>query len=96
MHFFAGTTALASMDSLKTNLWDQSLSKVLISMGSVLFAFLVMAIIAFFRARRFLEPLRVISDYSFKKSDQTITSSDVEKETKPTRIPNVFFFLQQM
>jgi len=90
MHLYAATTALGSMDALSTKLWDQSLSNVLISGFSVLGAFLIMAIMSFFRARSFLEPLRIISNYSSQKSQQTI-NNDADKEIKPIKIPNVFY-----
>lgn len=55
----------------------------------VLGAFILMAVMSFVRARRFLAPLRVISDYANSKNVQTINKGDVEKETKPIKLIDV-------
>ncbi len=93
MHFLPSKTALSSMEDLTTKLWDQLLGNVFFSIISVLSAFFLMAIMSFFGARSFLEPLRVISDYALQKDTKGINKGDVEKEIKPLKIPNVPFIV---
>jgi hypothetical protein len=56
---------------------------------TVLGSFLIMAILSCLVARRFLEPLKLISDFAFTKTAQTINKYDGEKEIKPLKLTDV-------
>jgi len=80
---------LSSTDVLSNDIYDRSFQNVMISGLAAIGSFLIMAVLSWFSARTFLEPLKVISDFSFSKNAQTISKYDGEKEIKPLKLPDV-------
>lgn len=93
VHYYPDTMLLSSADVLSNDIYDRTFSNVTISGIVVVGSFLIMAILSCFSARSFLEPLKVISDFSFAKSTQTISKQDGEKEIKPLKLPDVKKFI---
>lgn len=88
LHFYPSTTALASMDTLYDELVSKTTKNIIISVVSVFAAFLLMLTCSFLRARTFLEPLRIISEFSSAKSIQKINKAEDEKDIKPIKLPD--------
>jgi len=79
------------MDSLNNELISKTTKNILISVISVFAAFIIMITCSLFSARTFLEPFRIISDFSYGQSVQKINTAEFEKDLKPIKLPDVPF-----
>jgi len=77
------------MDSLNSELVSKTTKNIIISVISVFAAFIIMITCSLLRARTFLEPLRIISEFSYGQSVQKINTAEFEKDIKPIKLPDV-------